>query len=732
MRVSDLELPSDVVDYYRSRGIVELYPPQAQAFDMGVLEGRNLLAAIPTASGKTLIAELAMLTSIRAGGKALYIVPLRALASEKYEQFKELEDLGVNVAISTGDFDTRDELLGRADIIIVTSEKADSLLRNGVSWMNDVTVVVADEVHLLDSARRGPTLEVTLAKLRRLTDAQVIALSATVGNADEVAGWLDAEMVVSEWRPVELREGILYGRALHFDGEKREIRAEHRHESVALVMDALRDGGQSLVFESSRKNSEASARRVSKAIPKLIDPQEIEALQNLAGEVEDSGETDTCRRLAECVRGGAAFHHAGLKSEQRRMIEDGFRRGLIKCICSTPTLASGINLPARRVIIRGIKRYDPNYGMVPIPVLEYKQMAGRAGRPGLDPFGEALLIAKGHDQLEWLRETYVTAEPERIWSKLAVESALRSHILSTVATGFAHDRDTLMEFMEATFYAAQSDLREMEHVVDRVLAYLENEEMLVEDGVIRATPRGELVSKLYLDPMSAAGLLDIRGHDGEVTDLTLLYLAARTPDVRTMYMRGRDYEWVHQFVYNHEEEFVSPPGEFSQDYESFLADVKTARLLHEWVSETPEDEITEKFGVGPGDLRGLAEAGEWIMHAAAELYRQENLPYHVKAQELVTRLKYGAGPELLELVQIRGIGRVRARNLYRAGFTSLQKLRDAPSEKVASVLGELTAAKVLRQLGVDYEPRDKSGTTTGSEGTQAEEPGGQSFLHDFQ
>ena len=213
MKIESLDIPDEVKRYYKNSSIMELYPPQAEAVEKGLLEGKNLLAAIPTASGKTLLAELTMLKSICAGGKALYIVPLRALASEKFNRFREFSNLGIKVGISTGDYDLRDEKLGVNDIVIATSEKTDSLLRNGATWMQEISVIVVDEVHLIDSTDRGPTLEVTLAKLRKMNPScQILALSATVGNANELAAWLNAELVVSEWRPTELLEGV------HFNG----------------------------------------------------------------------------------------------------------------------------------------------------------------------------------------------------------------------------------------------------------------------------------------------------------------------------------------------------------------------------------------------------------------------------------------------------------------------------------------------------------------------------------
>jgi len=161
-------LPPGVDDQLTTEGIESLYPPQAEAVEAGLTEGESLVASVPTASGKTLIAELAMLSAIERGGKALYIVPLRALASEKKAEFERWEEYGVTVGVSTGNYESSGEWLSSRDIIVATSEKVDSLVRNNAGWIDQLSCVVADEVHLVDDRNRGPTLEVTLAKLRRI------------------------------------------------------------------------------------------------------------------------------------------------------------------------------------------------------------------------------------------------------------------------------------------------------------------------------------------------------------------------------------------------------------------------------------------------------------------------------------------------------------------------------------------------------------------------------------
>jgi helicase len=724
MNIQDLDLPDSVIQFYKNSGITELYPPQTDAIVAGLLEGKNLVAAIPTASGKTLLAEFAMLSSIldeNRRGKALYIVPLRALASEKYDSFRKFESIkksngrGVSAGISTGDFDSRDEWLRNFDIIVATSEKVDSLLRNRTHWMEEITVVVADEIHLIDSPDRGPTLEIVLAKLMRMNPKmQLIALSATIGNANEIAKWLNAELVVSGWRPIELKEGVFFGNAINFATCQREIKETNKDSAISLVVDTLAEGGQCLIFESSRKNAEGMALRVGTSISSLLPVETKEKLHTLAEDIRESSEVEAARKLALGIENGSAFHHAGLISEQRKIIEDGFRVGTIKVIAATPTLAAGLNLPARRVIIKGYRRYDVNFGLVPIPVLEYKQMAGRAGRPGLDPYGEAVLVAKTYDELGELMQQYVLADVEKIWSKLGSENALRTHILSTIATGFARSMEELLEFMGATFYSTQQEPWSLKAVIQKIIDFLVEKKMITEKDGLFPTRLGELVSRLYIDPLSASMILEgmekIEEKGMLYTDLTLLHLACRTPDMRQLYLRTNDYEWLSDLVMEHHAEFVHIPAQFKVDYEWFMSEVKTACVMLDWINEKKEEDIVKKFGIGEGDIRALSETMLWLVHSMAELAAFKKSSCTKKAQELEKRVEYGASPELLDLIQIRGIGRVRARKLYDAGFRDMEALRVAQPRTIAKIIGQKIAVKILKQIGTPVpveEPADE-------------------------
>ncbi|HET8720311.1 MAG TPA: DEAD/DEAH box helicase, partial [Candidatus Nitrosotenuis sp.] len=214
MKIDELDLTDPAKQFLSAQGFSKLYPPQEAAVNAGLLDGQSILVAAPTASGKTLIAMLGMMSFLdKKEGKIVYLTPLRALASEKFSEFKKLEkaSLGkpIKVAISTGDFDSVDREAENADVVVLTNEKMDSLIRHGVEWIDKIGLVIADEVHLIGDQDRGPTLEILLTNLKEIeSKPQIVGLSATITNSEEIADWLGCKLVLSNWRPVPLTEGV--------------------------------------------------------------------------------------------------------------------------------------------------------------------------------------------------------------------------------------------------------------------------------------------------------------------------------------------------------------------------------------------------------------------------------------------------------------------------------------------------------------------------------------------
>lgn len=718
MKIEELKIEDSVKGAMARAGIVELFPPQEEAIRAGALEGRNLVLASPTASGKTLVAELCALKHVLGrNGKVVYLTPLRALASEKFDEFRKNAALlkkdrkQVRVGISTGDFDSTDQWLERYDIIVTTNEKADSLLRHRVSWMSEVSLVVADEVHLLNDAERGPTLEVVLARLMEVNpNVQVLALSATINNVDEIAAWLEAGYITTEWRPVSLKEGVLLHDEIRYrDGQARNIEKKTRDSAMNLALSTIKSGGQTLVFASTRKGAVALAKKFAGEIEEVLTKPSLRSLEHEAEKILSSGErTRISETLAELVKRGAAFHHAGLGGIHRKAVEDAFRQGKIKVLTATPTLAFGVNLPARTVIVQDYRRYEPGYGFYPISVLEYKQMAGRAGRPKYDSFGEALLLAKTADEADYLMQSYILARPERIWSRLAVERIMRSHVLATVAADFAHTENGVFEFFGRTFYAHQYDLDAIKGVIAKILQYLYDEEMLEIFGdEVNATRFGKRVSDLYIDPASAVIIRDsVKRKPAGFSELSLLHMIAHTPDMGPILRPyGSEMGGLAIFLEQHRSEFlIDVPNEWEDGigYEEFLGELKTAMTLEAWIDEVTEDQLVERFRVQPGDLYRVLENAKWLLHATRELAtlfgNREILPL---TRELEQRVEKGVKKELLSLVKLEGIGRARARIIYESGYKTNEDIRHATIENLMNLplIGPRLAKKIKEQVG---------------------------------
>jgi len=718
LKIEELPLHDSAKQVLADLGITELYPPQQEAVLAGALEGKNLVLASPTASGKTLVAELCALKHVlERDGKVLYLSPLRALASEKFEEFKKYTNIRkangrcISVGVSTGDYDSSDPWMGKYDIIVTTNEKADSLLRHRAKWVGDVSLVVADEVHLLNDADRGPTLEVVLARLMQVNpDVQLVVLSATIKNVEEVAEWLKAIPVTTEWRPVTLREGvILHDEVLFKDGGALKIENIAKDPTLNLAVYTVKAGNQALAFAGTRRNSISLAKKIATKVKPLLSKPMKRSLKQLSEQILSTGErTRLGEQLAEVVGGGAAFHHAGLSGGHRKIVEDSFREGKIKVLTATPTLAFGMNLPARVVIINDYRRYESGYGYYPIPVLEYKQMAGRAGRPRYDNFGDSILIAKTEDERDYLMESYILAETERIWSKLAVERILRSHVLATVASDFAHSEQGIYAFFGRTFYAHQYDPRAIKGVIQKSLGFLFTEKMIEAVGdKIYATKFGRRVSELYIDPLTGVTIRDaLTNRAKRLTDVSFLHMIARTPDmVPKLRPYSSEMDNLQFFIEDHQDEFMFDLPDPWMDriaFEEFLGEAKLSLVMKSWMDETSEDEMIEKYKVQPGDLYHLISTAKWLIHASHELallFKHKDLLPHLA--RLTVRIEKGVKPELLPLAALDGVGRARARILFDSGFRSVDDLKRAPLPKLTGLplIGPKIAQKIKEQVG---------------------------------
>ncbi|MEM1676463.1 MAG: DEAD/DEAH box helicase [Nitrososphaerota archaeon] len=711
MKIKDLSIPKFIVENLEKKGILELYPPQVEAIKAGVLEGENIVVSTPTASGKTLIAFFSASIHLVEGGKILYLVPLRALASEKILDVNEIlcEGTRFKAAISTGDYDSSDPWLEAYDVIISTNEKVDSLLRHGASWMKDVTLVVVDELHLIGDPDRGPTLEMVITRLRKtIPNAQYIALSATISNVGDLAGWLKAKIVRSDWRPVPLKEGVLIDSRIEFiDGTVKELKPLDRSSVVNAVLNILLEGGQTLIFTSTRKKAEEYALKIARTFSErldLISWEDREKLKEYAEEILAEERSGFTENLAKLIENGVAFHHAGLSYHQRKIVEEAFRSRFLKTVVATPTLAAGVNLPARLVLITEVKRYIPGYGYQSIPVIEYKQFCGRAGRPLYDEVGYAVTIAKNKEEKEYIMERYVKGDLEKIVSRLASEKHLRVHVLSMIATSNIGTLGDLLKFFGETYLGYLYGSRVIKEKVENVVEFLSRGRFIeVDDGFMKATKLGVRVSQLYIDPLTA--LIILRNLDEgyeRPSNFGLLHLIALTPEIPRIPMKKLGVHILEEYLERKKNGMlVKIPNRDDEFYEEYLDAVRLAMVLEAWIEEMPDSELYDRFGIQPGDMAALRESAEWIAYSASQIAKiSGHSKYVIPFQILSERIKHGVREELLPLVRLRGIGRVRARALYRAGYTSIEKLKATTVEDLKRILGigEKIARSILEQL----------------------------------
>ncbi len=697
------KMPNEVIESLAERGIKKLNEPQEMAINSKLLSGKNIVVASPTASGKTLIAELAMLkTVLGERKKAIYIAPMRALASEKYEEFKAAYPY-LKVALSIGDLDSLDPWLSSYDIIFASTEKFDSLMRHGIDWLYHVGCIVLDEVHMLDDLSRGPTLEILITKLRRYCkDVQIVALSATIGNANEIAQWLDANLVTSDYRPIKLEKGIVLNQKVYYKEGEENLEGESLIPEIRVMEDVLSKKKQLIVFYSTKRNAEAGAEKLKKVALRMIDAKTKEGLASLADRVLGvlGKPTAQCEKLSDCVRHGVAFHHGGLVNEQRKMIEDAFKNNLIKVICSTTTLAYGINMPAHTVLVRDTTRYSGVSGAQKLGVNEVTQLFGRAGRPKYDTQGRALLLAKYREEIMELYGTYMSGALDPINSKLGVLPILRSHLLGFISTNFLNNREAMSNFFSETFYGYQYDnMREINNNIDKILLELAGWGFIEKIGSqYSATKVGKRVSELYIDPLTARFIIECLFKERD--EIGNLFMISNTLEMRPYVKVTQEAEERFQFYKNmvSDESVERSMGDYEFGYYDPLKPFSTALMLNDWISEMPEPMLVKKYGTTPGALFSKVTNADWLLYSAMEIASLMKVR-HAKILEVRVRMRYGIKKELLDLIRLRGVGRVRARIMFDNGIKTVSGIReDESQEKLKKLLGKELAKSIIEQL----------------------------------
>ncbi len=498
-----------------------------------------------------------------------------------------------------------------------------------------------------------------------------------------------------------------------------KIPAQTRESVLDVALDTIRLNKQAIIFVNSKRSAESVAEKIANKLK--LDDKELEEYKIISDKALKalSNPTKQCKRLALCLEKGIAFHHAGLRSEQRRIIETNFRERKIKVICATPTLAQGVDLPAYRTIIRDLKRFT-QHGMRNIPVLEYEQQAGRAGRPGQEKLGQAIIFAKDEKDKKKIIEKYVFGEPEDILSKLAVEPILRTYVLSLISTEYCKTKKDLQNFFSKTFFAFQyEDEKELNFIIENNIIKLEEwgfikvfQENKNNDFIsakdynkkeavkIRPTLLGKRVSELYLDPYTANYIINYLKQE-LLSPVSLLFMFSNCIEMRPLLSVGvRTTNETESWLNDYEEKLGDENELLSADYFELLKAVRTTMFLHDWINEFTEDRILEKFGARPGEINAKIETLDWLIYSAAEISRLSNKDVIKYLIRLRIRAKNGCKEELIPLLKFKNIGRVRARKLFSNNIRNVHDVKTEKYEKIAEIIGKKLALQLKSDVGI--------------------------------
>ncbi|MFH1642512.1 MAG: LAGLIDADG family homing endonuclease [Nanoarchaeota archaeon] len=378
----------------------------------------------------------------------------------------------------------------------------------------------------------------------------------------------------------------------------------------------------------------------------------------------------------------------------------------------------GVDLPAFRTVLKDLRRYG-HRGLTFIPVLEYLQMAGRAGRPKYDKHGEAICIANSPEHKEKLTEMYINGEPEEIYSKLAVEPALRMYVLTLISSGFVKNKQELLDFFNQTFFAFQyGDSEKLGLLIEKMVGLLldwdfitssKNDDFTaadeIDDEKYIPTLIGKRVAELYIDPLTASNFIGALKKETKKNEFSFLQMISSTLEIRPLLsVRTKEYEQIEEAISKYHDVILqNEPAPWDPDYRDFINSIKTSLFFLDWINEISEEHLLEQYSIRPGEIRVKIQNADWLLYAAEELSKL--LKLHKLIKEIIKlriRLKNGVKEELIPLLRLKQVGRVRARALYKNGIKDAASVKSADFSKLAFLLGRNVAVKVKEQVGEDY------------------------------
>ncbi|XP_054468331.1 helicase POLQ-like isoform X2 [Anoplopoma fimbria] len=723
-------LPSRVKELmFRLRGIEDLYDWQKTCLNLDCVQQRkNLIYSLPTSGGKTLVAEILVLRELLCRRKdCLFILPYISLVQEKVRGLAslglELDFMVEEYAGSKGRFPPVKRRTNRS-VYVATIEKAhslvNSLIENG--RIDDLGLVVVDELHMLGDGSRGAIIEMTLAKVLYMTKStQIIGMSATLGNIKDLQTFLRAENYTNDFRPVQLKEYVKlndtiyevdpkeeecfkFSRLLNFKYSSSMKKMDPDH-IIALVTEVI-PTHSCLIFCPTKKNCENVVGMICKYLKEEFLQLRREEKALLLRELRSSGNGSVCPVLRRTVPYGLAYHHSGLTSEERKLVEEAYSNGVLCLLTCTSTLAAGINLPARRVILR-----SPYVAADFLKRSQYKQMVGRAGRAGIDSVGESVLILQDKDRNT--AKTLVCAPMENCYSNLLHDEGkgLLSLILSLIGLKVTSSVDQVTDFLCGTLLSVQQKQLCVEtsltEVVQQCVDLLKDKDLitLTEHG-LQVTKLGRATYKGSVD-LTYSGVLyrDLsKGLEGLLLNSVLHLVYLVTPYDMISQCRPDWMVYFRQFtLLSAAEQKMSASVGVPESFIARKAAGQTtvnmevvgrmylALVLLSLLKETSLWSVADRFQLSRGFIQSLLSSSSafcsCVLHFTEEL--EEFWPFRALLTELTRRLSYCVTAELIPLMEVAGVMESRAKQLYNAGYKTLTHLANADAAVLSTTIENL-------------------------------------------
>ncbi len=731
--------------------------------EYGILEGKDLLVSAPTSSGKTFLAEIAAIHTIYQRQKVIYLLPLKALAEEKYANFSEkYEDFGIDIVISTGDRTEFDEAIERGEfqLAVIVFEKAKRLLVKNKHVLNTCGLLVIDEVQMTADSSRGGDLEMLLTAILFTKEQQVkgvglspqiIALSAVIGDLNALDRWLGLDVLLSNVRPVELQEGILRKDGTftsrgfisqdvsttqftpfpaHFTFNLKSVEGKREYQYKRLqhyVSYLLAENGQVLIFRKWKGLTRETALRLARDLQL---PPALDALKAVQ-EMEDSLSKEM---LLESLRHGVAFHNADLGRHERRVIEHYFKEdnSKIRVICATSTLAMGINLPVKTVIIHDLEKPDPDadvFQEIPLSSAEYKNMSGRAGRLKRQDEGQSILFADTPAEEGILWRNYIEGTFPCLNSLLA-QSQFREECLFLLASGLCSSERELCEFMRRSYAGtlywqeATEALQKMEGKIHQAVVYCESHGLLTktEPELLRVTEIGRICAVQGVSVETFVMFMEFLPHlDQESCNAwEYLFLATHNRELEALYFRlsqsayesGEYWRALRELQPRDYEPLTEHSERMLQDRFEVTKRIKMSLLLLDWIAGISLQHLEIKYSQFyrdksySGAIRSLTENVSWMLRLLADIavVRHAEPERIVHLQRLSKMVLFGVSEGGIELaaLHVPGFTRSMVMCLVEAGYTTEEQVLDAQIDELARIVPRDAAFRLQNRLYRKY------------------------------